>query len=158
MPGRALTGGRTVRVSLLARAGALCARFSAPESINSSAMQQNTQDALEEELARLRRKVRDIETELLVLEGGDKRSSPRRLETVAVQFVAEIDVIDAEGVDRSDDGVQIALPRPMRFNLRMEEDEEHVSRCAELVWTRRQADGWTRMGFQFVDAHPASAF
>ncbi|MCP3920295.1 MAG: PilZ domain-containing protein [bacterium] len=121
-------------------------------------MPQKTQDELEDQLASLRVQVRELETELLALEGADKRSSPRRLETVSVQFVAELDVVDAEGIDRSDEGVQLALSRPMRFNLRLEEDEEHVARSAELVWSRRQPDGWTRMGFQFVEAHPSSAF
>ena len=121
-------------------------------------MTQKTQESLEQELLELRRRMRELEAELVDMAGADKRSSPRRLETVGIQFVAEIDIVDAEGVDRSDDGVQIALARPMRFNLSLEEDDEHVARCAELVWARRQTDGWARMGFQFVEAHPSTAF
>ena len=54
--------------------------------------------------------------------------------------------------------MQIQLPNALRFNLQLKEDPDHVRRCAELVWARRQEDGSIRLGFHFIESHPRSAF
>ncbi len=117
-----------------------------------------TRSELDRELSSLRFRLHELEARREDLDSIDERSSPRRPESVRVQFVSEFGQLEAAGIDRSDEGVQIQLPRAMRFTLQLEEDADHVRRCAELVWARRQEDGSMRLGFQFVESHPRSAF
>ena len=117
-----------------------------------------TRGDLERELRNLRFRMQELEARREDLDSIEERSSPRRPEAVRVQFVPEFQQLRAQGIDRSDDGVQIQLSSALRFNLQLKEDSDHVRRCAELVWARRQEDGSIRLGFNFVESHPRSAF
>ena len=119
---------------------------------------QTQRNELDQEMRRLRFRLQELETLRDQLETTDQRHSPREAGPVGIQFISELEVIEAQGIDQSDDGVQIELPRAMRFNLQLESDEEDVRRSAELIWARRQEDGRMRLGFQFVESHPLSAF
>ncbi len=64
--------------------------------------------------------------------------------------------VEAHGVDLSEGGVCFEVQEDLTFVLFLKVDDEDVERRASLAWSRRMADGRTRLGFKFVgDDQPA---
>lgn len=84
--------------------------------------------------------------------GRATRSERQPLQT-RIEFIADFDVVTAEGFDVSVSGICFETGQPLAFEMQFEVNGSRERRRAHLVWVRPQGDR-TRLGLRFVEAEP----
>lgn len=75
----------------------------------------------------------------------------RKAVCTKVEFIGDFDVVEAESVNVSDQGICFEMQENLPFEMRFELNGELHQHRAHLVWMKRLEDGKTRCGFQFVE-------
>lgn len=121
-----------------------------------------TKTALIEELTEARREMGRLRAEAAKLacrfpekERPPHPRQPRREIGAEIEFIADFDLVLAEGVDLSEGGICFEVDRDLPFEMRFELDGNRYEKRANLVWVRRQSDGRYRLGFQFIPPEPS---
>ncbi len=83
----------------------------------------------------------------------EDRAKRKRIDT-KVDFIVDADVIPAKSVDISESGIAFRTDTPIKVTMRMGSKiyGDVENKTAELVWTRKESDGSTTYGLQFIDA------
>jgi hypothetical protein len=116
-----------------------------------------TREALVAELAEaraetdaLRDKAAALESRLAERVRKPSPRQPRREIQADIEFIADFDLVRAEGIDLSEGGICFEVGRDLPFEMRFELEGRRRENRANLVWVRRIGDGRYRLGFQFV--------
>lgn len=77
----------------------------------------------------------------------------RRKISMRVEFIVDADVIRAESINLSDTGIAFETDAPIRVWMRFGEEQDLIpgDQQAELVWAKREPEGKTTYGLQFVE-------
>ena len=71
-----------------------------------------------------------------------------------VEFIADFDVIQAQGIDLSEGGVCFGTDDGLPFEMRFELDGKAHQQRARLIWMKQQEDGTFQYGLKFVPSVP----
>lgn len=77
------------------------------------------------------------------------RSQRKEIDT-KVEFIVDDAIETAQSVNISEDGLQFATERPVRFRMRLSLDGTTKEYLALLVWAKKNTEGGTSYGFQFI--------
>ncbi len=80
-----------------------------------------------------------------------KRSTRRPTQT-PIEFVANFELVHAQGVDLSENGICFETSEDLQFELEFEVDGETHQHTAHLAWMRKVDSGNSRWGFELVSA------
>ena len=76
---------------------------------------------------------------------------PRRDELhTNVEFIADFDLIQAQGIDLSEGGVSFGTSEGLPFEMRFELDGQVHQQRARLIWMKQQEDGTFQYGLKFI--------
>lgn len=114
--------------------------------------------AARQEVERLRDKTALLEARLAEKSRPPHPRQPRREIDADIEFIADFDVVRAEGIDLSEGGICFEVNRDLPFEMKFELEGERHEKRANLVWVRRQSDGRIRLGFRFTSPEPAPEF
>ena len=124
-----------------------------------------TKQALIAELTENRQKQGQLRARVALLEARLSEQvrpshprQPRREIDADIEFIADFDVVRAEGIDLSVGGICFEVGRDLPFEMQFELDGERYEKRAHLVWVRRTGDGRYRLGFQFAPPKPVPEF
>ena len=81
---------------------------------------------------------------------GDQRTQRERLQT-SIEFIADFDVLAAEGINLSPGGICFELREPLPFEMRFTLTGRTRQHRAYLAWMKLLPEGGCRCGFKFVD-------
>ena len=116
-----------------------------------------TREALVAELAEARAEVDALRDKAAALESRlaervrkPNPRQPRREIQADIEFIADFDLVRAEGIDLSEGGICFEVGRDLPFEMRFELAGRRREKRANLVWVRRIEDGRYRLGFQFL--------
>jgi hypothetical protein len=80
---------------------------------------------------------------------------PRRDELhTNVEFIADFDLIQAQGIDLSEGGVSFGTSEGLPFEMRFELDGQVHQQRARLIWMKQQEDGTFQYGLKFIPSLP----
>ncbi len=82
------------------------------------------------------------------------RASRDQLQT-EIQFIGDFGLVKARGIDLSDGGICFEVDEDIPFDMEFKLDGEIHRYRARLVWMRRQVEGSSRFGFEFLEAPPS---
>ncbi len=82
-----------------------------------------------------------------------KERAERQKIEAKVKFIVDADVIPAESVDISESGISFKTDTPIKVTMRMGSKYagDIEDKTAELVWTKKESDGSTTYGLEFVE-------
>ena len=84
-------------------------------------------------------------------------SRPERSELqTGIRFVADLGLLNAQGVDVSDTGICFETREEISFEMEFEFAGETRQHRAQMVWMKLLQNGHSRFGFRFIDAGPSS--
>ena len=111
--------------------------------------EKKTKQALIEELTEMRQ---EMEGPSRPAQGGPPPHprQPRKEIDAEIEFIADFDLVRAEGIDLSSGGICFEVSRDLPFEMRFELEGKWYEKRANLVWVRRQDQGRYRLGFQFI--------
>jgi hypothetical protein len=76
---------------------------------------------------------------------------PQRKEVqTKVEFFVDGDIETAKSADISESGMRFITEKPIKFRMRLNLDGEIKEYLALLVWARKDPEGSTSYGFQFI--------
>ena len=81
----------------------------------------------------------------------ERRRQPRKDLQADVEFLVQGDVLGADSVDISDEGIRLRTPGPILVSLRVPVNGEQRRYDARLVWAESTPDGKISCGFEFVE-------
>jgi hypothetical protein len=116
-----------------------------------------TRDELIEDLETLRRRLANLEVEMLdgSLDLGpvlnpSQRAEERTFLGAIVEFSPQFGNVDATGVNSSKGGVCFETDSPLCFRLKIRDTDGERVRDARLVWVNRGPDETSQLGFEFI--------
>jgi hypothetical protein len=114
--------------------------------------------AARQEVERLRDKTALLEARLSEKARPPHPRQPRKEIDADIEFIADFDVVHAEGIDLSEGGICFEVNRDLPFEMQFELEGERHEKRANLVWVRRRNDGRIRLGFRFAPPKPSPEF
>jgi hypothetical protein len=117
-------------------------------------------DALRRELESTKKLVQDLQTKLERVEKNTQvRPRAKRKELQSpVEFIGDFDIVHADGINISDDGVSFEVKRPLPIEMHYLEDGVQKRRRAHLVWMKHLPEKGYRFGLKFVTTDLNSEF
>ena len=110
-----------------------------------------TKDQLIEELRDLRQQVATLSGKAEAMSSPEQgERSLRRPTQTPIEFVANFELVHAQGVDVSASGVCFETSENLEFELEFEADGETHQHTAHLAWMRKVSSGNIRWGFELV--------
>ena len=85
------------------------------------------------------------------------RSRRRDLQT-QIQVLGDFSMLQARGVNVSDDGICFEVMYDIPFEIQFEAEGEMRQHRAHLMWMKQLADGRNQFGFKFVAADSSPFF
>ncbi len=82
---------------------------------------------------------------------ADHRSARRPTQT-PIAFVANFNLVHAQGVDVSDKGICFETDQDLQFEMEFEVDGASHQHTAHLVWMRKTETGRSRWGFELASS------
>jgi hypothetical protein len=79
-----------------------------------------------------------------------KPRSDRKDIQAKVEFIIDCDVANASSENISETGMRFITEKPIKFRMRMKVDNKQQEYVAYLVWAKKDPEGTTSYGFQFV--------
>jgi hypothetical protein len=67
-----------------------------------------------------------------------------------VEFIIDCDIANARADNISETGMRFITEKPIKFRMRMNVDGQQQEYAAYLVWAKRDFEGTTSYGFQFI--------
>ena len=101
-------------------------------------------------------------TKKKIPQNGDMDSWARRSERLPVQteveFITDFDIVQAESIDLSDNGICFETRGPLPFEMCLEWEGEKRRYRAHLVWMKQLPEGGARLGLQFIPIKKDASF
>ena len=111
------------------------------------------EEELEAEIVSLRRQVAELEAKLAgdIVPSRQAIDRPPRLPLeTRVEFMGDFDVLQARGVNISEDGICFEVREDLPFEMRFALHGRVQTRRAHCVWVRRLPSGGCHLGLRFV--------
>ena len=108
-------------------------------------------DYLRKRLVLLQEEFASVETDASAARKDHSPRSEREELMGDVRLFGHVRTIRAKGVDASDCGLCVEFSGDLELDLVVAEEGGDVRKRGRVAWTRRQADGTTRIGFELVD-------
>ncbi|MBN2009348.1 hypothetical protein JW960_08375 [candidate division KSB1 bacterium] len=122
--------------------------------------QEHAMDALHQELEGSKKLVRELQAKLQQVErNGGVRPRPGREELQSpVEFIGDFDIVHAEGINVSEDGVSFQVKKPLTIEMHYLHDGIQMRRRAHLVWMKQAPDKSYQFGLKFVEPENGMQF
>lgn len=98
----------------------------------------------------LREKAAALESRLAERARTPLARQPRQEIRTDIEFIADFDLVQAEGIDLSEGGICFEVEQDLPFQMRFDLEGRRYEKRAKLVWIRPAADGRRQLGFQFL--------
>jgi len=77
---------------------------------------------------------------------------PPRFElNTKIELTGNVDIVEAQGVNLSKEGICFELPETLTFEMRFDFGEEVREHKAKLIWAKHLPEGKFRMGLKFIE-------
>jgi hypothetical protein len=114
--------------------------------------QKKTKVQLIEELEQLRARLADLEKQWAPVDRPVQRRAQRNELATTIHFVGDFGLLQAQGVDLSENGVCFETAEEIPFDMEFEYQGKLHQHRAQLVWMRLLPNGRSRFGFRFVSS------
>ena len=125
--------------------------------------EQKTKKELVEELEAMRRQVAAMKSEIERLKSEKTEEfddpvfrQPRREFNGGIEFIADFDIIKAQGVNISEGGICFDIDDDLPFEMQFRHEKKLHRHRAYLVWVKRLSEGGYRFGLKFAGAEDGS--
>ena len=109
-----------------------------------------TKEQLISELRDLRRQLSPPTDETEATSADHDQRSKRRPTQTPIAFVANFELVHAQGVDVSDSGICFETSEDLQFEMEFEVDGVSHQHTAHLVWMRKTPPNRSRWGFELA--------
>ncbi len=90
---------------------------------------------------------------------GERRNAERHAISVKVEFFVDGDILNARSIDLSEIGIRMTTETPISVRFRMNTDEgESMEKMGQLVWAKRDENGNTDYGLEFIQESETPTF
>ena len=79
----------------------------------------------------------------------DAPRAPRVTFNSNIEFIGNFDILQAEGINLSNEGLCFELEEALPFEMRFDFENELQKKSAQLVWVKRTQSGKYRCGLKF---------
>ena len=80
----------------------------------------------------------------------EQRAAQRQQHSVPVEFIVAEDLLLAQSIDLSADGIQFETERALEFEFKCKVDGREVFERARLLWMKLEDDGRCKFGLEFI--------
>ena len=121
---------------------------------------EKSQSVLEQELEAAKMLVHDLQAKLSQYDkkGPIRQRSPREDLKSPVEFIGDFDIVHAEGINISEDGISFFLKKPLPVEMHYLQNGMQEHRRAHLVWMKHEPDEGYRFGLKFVESENSGQF
>ncbi len=127
--------------------------------------QGKNKEQLIDELQSLQSRIAALETKISELEGKDgntaEQSPPRSLRNALpteIHVMGDFNLIQARGVNLSEDGICFEINYDIPFEMEFEFQEKLQQQRAHLIWMKQLENGRNQFGFKFVPSDSSPLF
>lgn len=114
-----------------------------------------TKEELIDEIEGLRKELDRLKAKLDMLEGKPdfdlsefRNREPREDLSAQIEFVADVDVLNGEGINISESGISFTIEDNLPFEIMFELNGDVYRGTADLAWFQRHKGG-CRLGFEY---------
>lgn len=123
-------------------------------------MPQKSKEQLIEELNEMQIRVKELEARIEEKDPGthNKRRATREQINAEIEFIGDFDIIQAEGVNVSRNGICFKLKKALPMEMQFTYDGITQRKRAELVWVKQLDDEGYSFGLKFTDNQTKQEF
>ena len=115
--------------------------------------QHQSPEVLQQELEAGKKLIHELQAKLEQMErnGGVRPRAERQELQSPVEFIGDFDIVHAEGINVSDDGVSFEVKKPLAIEMHYLQDGIQMRRRAHLVWMKQTQNRGYQFGLKFVE-------